>query len=227
MLSGIDVSNYQGQFNWAGRQPKPAFGFAKASEGISFADADFTWNWQQMGRLSILRAAYHYGHPNLSAQAQAEYFVTHVDHAGQLGADDVLALDLEENDGLPPAAVAAWAVQFCGEVEALTHKNCWVYTTHDYISGGYTAGLQGRPLWIASPGTAGQPGAIAPWPVWTVHQYASSPLDENVFNGTAAQWGALANMPTAKPPVKPPVPAPKPTITGVVVKYSDGSSKAL
>lgn len=227
MLSGIDVSNHQGQFNWAARTPKPAFGFAKASEGITFQDANFPWNWQQMAKLNVLRGAYHYGHPNISAQQQAEFFVTCVDHGGALGTNDVLALDLEENDGLAPAAVAAWAVQFCSEVQALTHKNTWVYSTRDYLASGYTAGLQSRPLWIASPGVAGSPGVIHPWAVWSCHQFASSTVDENVFNGTAATWAALANMPAAKPPVKAPPPPAKATITGVTVKYSDGTSKSL
>lgn len=209
MLYGRDVSNHQGKYNWAGLDPKPGFGFAKATEGTGFVDSFLPWNWGEMQRLGILRGAYHFAHPSEDADAQANLFVATVRKAGAIGVDDVLVLDLEDTDGLGPSAVAAWADDFTAAVEAATGKNVWVYTDHSFILNGCCAGLYDRPLWIASPGTAGEPGSVAPWAVWSCHQYGTdnAGVDEDVLNGDATVWKALANIPAARPPLYKTVPA--------------------
>lgn len=207
MLYGRDVSNHQGKYAWAGVSPKPDFGFAKATEGVGFVDSYLPWNWGEMQRLGILRGAYHYAHPNEPADAQAELFVSTVKKAGAIGANDVLVLDLEETDGLGPSAVSAWAQEFVREVAKLTNKNVWVYTDHSMIWNGCCAGLYDQPLWIAAPGTAGAPGSVSPWQVWSVQQYDTADVDLDVLNGTAATWGKLANLPTPPPVVYKTVPA--------------------
>jgi lysozyme len=201
VLNGRDVSNHQGKYDWTGVNPKPAFGFAKATEGLGFVDSYLPWNWGEMYRLGILRGAYHFGHPSQEADAQAQLFVNTVKKAGGIGVKDVLVLDLEVTDGLGPSAVAAWAVELCRKVEKLTGKNVWVYTDKSFIWNGCCAGLYDRPLWIAFPTVAGQPGPVGPWQVWTCHQYGEdkNAVDLDVFNGTADTWAKLANMPA--PPV--------------------------
>lgn len=233
MLYGRDVSNHQGKYDWAGVIPKPGFGFAKATEGVGFVDSYLPWNWGEMRRLGILRGAYHFGHPGEDAAAQAELFVNTVRKAGVLAADDVLVLDLEVTDGLGPSEVAAWAVQFCDHVDSLTGKNTWVYTDRSFIWNGCCAGLYARPLWIASPGNAGAPGSVAPWPVWSVQQYGadSSGVDVDVLNGDASVWSKLANA-TVKPPVYKIVPAKhicdgKQTMTELVKLLGAGASTLL
>lgn len=196
MISGVDVSNFQGNYNWTDED----FGFAKATEGTFFRDPFLAHNWSGMGQKGILRGAYHFGHPGTSAKDQAAFFVATV-QAHTLGVDDVLCLDLEVTDGCSAAQVAKWAVTFCTEVEKRTGKNCWVYTNHAFINEGCCAGLFSRPLWIADPSAPrGAPGSVHPWPVWVAHQYgAKSGVDVDVLNGDAGVWRQLANLVQAPP----------------------------
>lgn len=197
MIHGVDVSNNNGLHVWGSE----AFGFAKATEGTFFKDPLFAGNWSGMASKSILRGAYHFGHPGNSADAQAAFFVAAV-RAHGLDANDVLVLDLEVTDGQPPAKVAAWAVEFCEAVERSTGKNVWVYTDHAFISDGCCTGLFTHPLWIADPSAPeGKPRDVHPWPVWVLHQYGSvRGTDVDVLNGDAAVWRQLVNLvrPSAK-----------------------------
>jgi len=194
MIHGVDVSRWQGAYPWnSGEQ----FGIAKATEGTFYKDDEFGHNWDTMFSKKILRGAYHFGHPGTSAVAQADYFVEYVRQHG-LTVNDALALDLEVNDGLNPAAVAAWAVAFVKRVEATTKKNVFVYTDGAFIANGSCSGLTASPLWIANPSAAG-PGQvsvpIAPWPVWAIHQYGSAGgIDRDVLNGDAQVWEQLVNL---------------------------------
>jgi GH25 family lysozyme M1 (1,4-beta-N-acetylmuramidase) len=195
MIHGVDVSHWNGAYPWnSGEQ----FGIAKATEGTFYKDDQFMHNWQTMHAKGILRGAYHFGHPGTSAVAQADYFVAYVKSFGLLP-NDVLALDLEVNDGLAPAKVAAWAVQFVKQVEKLTGKNVWVYTDGAFVANGSCSGLATSPLWIANPsGTAGHVTvSIGAWPVWAVQQYAfgtGGKPDLDVLNGDAQVWEQLANL---------------------------------
>jgi lysozyme len=197
MISGSDVSVFQGAFQWTDE----AFGFAKATEGAFLQDPMFAHNFSAMKAKGIRRGAYHFGHPSTSAAAQAAFFVGFVKAQG-LGQWDALALDLEVADGLPASEVAEWAVSFCNAVEKATGKNVWVYTNHAFISGGYCDGLYKHPLWIADPSTpAGHPGSVAPWAIWVAHQYAwgatgSGQPDRDVLNGDTAVWDQLVNLTT-------------------------------
>ena len=190
MLWGRDVSNYQGNYDW--NSVISDFGFCKATEGNNYQDPYFPHNWNTMWHLQILRGAYHFGHPGTDPVAQAMYFITYVRQHGLL-AGNALALDLEVNDGRSSSAVAAWAVKFCNEVLALTgRKNIYIYVNHSYITEGYCRGLYGFPLWVASYTTAGNPGSISPWSVWSIQQYTDTPIDMDVFNGDVTMWNKLA-----------------------------------
>jgi lysozyme len=199
MLHGHDVSTYQGAYDWAAVKNTDAFGICKATEGTTITDNQLAHNWAGMKTSGLLRAAYHYGHPSVSPVAQAEYFTDAVKALG-LETDDALVLDLEDTDGLGPSAVAAWAQQFSAEVQKLTSKNCWVYCDHTFILNGCCAGLYGQPLWIASITTAGDPGDIRPWQVWSLQQYGTvNDVDVDVMDGDAAVWRALVNTPVPPP----------------------------
>lgn len=201
MLYGVDVSSFQGNYNWTNE----AFGFCKATEGTFYRDKYFGYNWNMMWSKKILRGAYHFAHPGTDPVAQAKYFVAYVKQHG-LTANDVLALDLEVSDCKTPSQVGSWAVSFVREVQALTGKNVWVYCSGSYASSAYTSGLRNQPLWIANPnGKAGAVSSYA-WGNWTAHQYSWQPVDKDVFNGTAATWSLLANV--VKPHSAPVKPAP-------------------
>ena len=61
----------------------------------------------------------------------------------------------------------------------------FVYTHYAFAREGHCDGLDVLPLWLAAPGyPKGDPLVPEPWLTWTIHQYANSPVDQNVFDGT-------------------------------------------
>src|SRR3989344_2579701 len=78
-VPGVDVSHWQGSINWqnvysAGQR----FSFAKATEGTSFTDSQFSTNMVNGKNAGMLMGAYHFARPdvNSDAAAEARYFVT-------------------------------------------------------------------------------------------------------------------------------------------------------
>ncbi|WP_285774657.1 GH25 family lysozyme [Microtetraspora sp. NBRC 13810] len=193
MLHGIDVSNWQGAVDWARHaRDGVAFGFAKASEGGTFTDKWFARNWAGMRENWMVCGAYHFARPDGSPAGQARHFLRVLRAAGGLQPGDLIALDLEADDGLPPARVAAFARRWCHIVEEFTGVRPLIYTYVNFARAGNCAGLEGHPLWIASPSSPrGDPVVPAPWQSWVIHQYANSPLDKNVFPGSRGELTSL------------------------------------
>ena len=190
---GIDVSNYAGEFDWAGTSGL-SFGICRASQGLGAAgtnspDPYLTWNWPRITEQGLVRGAYHFLDPRLDGAAQASYFVETVSAVG-LETTDMLWLD-NETAGTSPEAVAACARAFMARLTSLRPDNpCGVYSFWDFITTGNCAGLGRYPLWLAIYQSA-TPGAPAPWSAWTFWQYGgTSNYDSDVFNGSAADLSA-------------------------------------
>src|ERR1043166_3307070 len=64
---GVDVSSYQGgSVNWASAKAGGgSFAWAKAAEGLTVNDADFTINEANAKAAGVLIGAYHFSHPEL------------------------------------------------------------------------------------------------------------------------------------------------------------------
>jgi lysozyme len=186
---GIDVSNFAGQFDWAGTSGL-SFGICRASQGLGAAgtnspDPFLPWNWPRIKAKGLARGAYHFMDPSLPGAAQASYFVEKVGAVG-LETTDMLWLD-NETAGSSPAAVAACARDFMATLKSLRpHNPCGVYSFFDFITSGNCAGLGSYPLWLAIFQSV-TPTAPAPWNAWTLWQSGgTSTHDNDVFNGTAA-----------------------------------------
>src|SRR5215472_1429722 len=96
--NGIDISNHQPQFDWAAWNGHIQFASVKATEGLTFQDAWFGYNWGWMEKIGVFRFAYHYAHPNLDPVKQAKFLVDYVKLHG-LKRHDNFVLDLEETGG--------------------------------------------------------------------------------------------------------------------------------
>ncbi|MEV5888803.1 glycoside hydrolase family 25 protein [Nonomuraea fuscirosea] len=193
VLQGIDVSNWQGTVDWAGHaEAGVAFAFAKATEGGDYTDKWFARNWNGMRESWIVCGAYHFARPKGDPVEQARHFLNVIRSAGGLRRGDLIALDLEDDDGLRPERVARHARRWCHHVERHTGVRPFIYTFQAFAHGGNCAGLAEYPLWIASPHSPrGRPPVPRPWRDWTIHQYASSPVDRNVFHGTRQELTRL------------------------------------
>lgn len=197
---GLDVSGYQGQFNWAEavkKSPGLAFGIYRLTQGlghdVNSPDPDARWNCEQIRAQRLHHGAYHFADPTLSGEAQAQYFVSIHAEIG-LGTTDMLWYDNETakvgNTVVSPAAVSAVGVAFMRELDKLApHNPRGVYTFIDFARYGYCAGLEEYPLWLAFP-SAKAPQAPMPWTRWTFWQWGlRNGVDADAYNGTVAQLG--------------------------------------
>lgn len=98
---GIDVSSYQRTMDWQRAIDTGAkFAFCKASEGASWVDPTFAYNWQELRRLGLPHGAYHFFRP-AQALSQIELFVDTV----QPEEGERLVLDAENNGWLDKYAM--------------------------------------------------------------------------------------------------------------------------
>jgi lysozyme len=193
-LPGIDVSHWQGLINWdAVRNAGIRFAFAKATEGTGFVDSRFSRNLSEMRRVGIVRGAYHFGHPNVSAAAQAQHFVNVVRNAngGTVRGVLQLCLDLEVTDGRTPAQVWAWTQNFIAEVQRLTGRPGIIYTSPSFWTtrvGNPTSNLN-CPLWIAHWGVS-SPTVPRAWSGvgWAFWQYTSTGRVSGVNGNVDRDW---------------------------------------
>lgn len=193
ILRGCDVSSYQGEpgqwkaaagdFDWCGVK------FTELHGTSAYLNPDAHADWSWLGQNGKLRVAYAFGHPSSSSAATARLLANSVTDAG-LTDDDAIALDLEVTDGLAPAAVNLWAASVLRELERLLSRHAICYTFIDFARAGNCASLGAYHLWLADPSSpAGQPRVPAPWKDWTLHQYATSPIDRDV-----ARFASLEDM---------------------------------
>lgn len=152
-LPGIDVSNHQQAVDWpAVAASGQRFAFAKASEGVSYADPWFAGNWRDIAAAGIQRGAYHYALPSQnSAEREAAWFVSIVLGNG-LGPGDMLALDMEDPDVEAGAGLLDWTLRWLRAVETATGVRPVLYSGLWYLGphGLVTSALSGYPLWLAA-----------------------------------------------------------------------------
>lgn len=213
---GIDVSNYQGRFNWSAAATAEAkagrplvFGLCRATQGLGGSgtnspDPHLAWNWQQIHAHGLYRGAYHFLNPALSGGGQAEYFVRTLEgQSGGVAGTDILILDHE----VKHAGAAATAQAFMHElVTLMPHNPRAVYINLDMARTGYGAGLGSYPLHIAAYQNSAPSLKGTPWGAWHLWQFGDSPWDLDAYNGTAGdlkKWISSYGGPAA--PVSAPV----------------------
>ena len=179
-VSGPDVASYQhpggAPIDWAAVQAGgSSFAVIKATEGTTYTNPYFGADWSAARNAGLVRGAYHYGRPgNSAAAAQARAFVAVVGTTREQGALAPV-LDLEDDGGLSPAALATWAHSFLVTVEQLTGRLPMLYT---YPSFWHTAmadntGFGAYPLWLASYRSS-PPPTLPGWAQWTLWQHTDA-----------------------------------------------------
>lgn len=203
LLSGIDVSIFQGAIDWAAvaSRSNTSFVSIKATEGTDFHDPNFKENWAGAHSAGLFRTAYHFAHPSADAVAQADFFCGAVAAAGGWANSSTLQLmlDLEDADKQSPAAVWAWTQAFAARVRAITGRPIIIYTGYYFWRDqvGDPADNLDAPLWIA----AYIPKPLIPraWPAWTFWQHndngdipgINARTDVDYFNGERAELERL------------------------------------
>lgn len=206
---GIDVAWPQGaRYNWGQWAGEISFGMAKATEGTTLIDPDLEDNWDAMWWLRpdhrLPRFAYHFFHASQDAESQAEHLVATVKARGLLPGDnfvwDFEATDPDSglNDDVAPDLAARRAVTGLQAVNRLAPGHRVLpYMDYSFAAAGHGQGMQSWFLWLASYGVS-VPAVPAPWSAWTFWQKGDSPVDMDVFNGTAEQLLAFCRMPAKR-----------------------------
>jgi GH25 family lysozyme M1 (1,4-beta-N-acetylmuramidase) len=186
---GLDVSNFQGMFNWSATRGL-SFGVFRLTEGLGGAgtnspDPTAPHNHAGIAQRGLHRGAYHFLHPALDGAAQARYFADQYDRLG-LTDLDMMWLDNESDPGVGAARTAACARAFMAELSHLRpHQPRGVYTFINFATTGHNTGLGSYPLWLAFPNNTA-PVPPPPWARWTAWQWGiRNGVDRDAFNGTA------------------------------------------
>jgi len=190
----IDVSNHQGNIDWAKVKSAGKRGtFIKASEGTFFKDPFFQRNWEQAAHKELWRGAYHFARPGRgpSGADEAKFFCDYVLAFPQLPGD-MYVIDLEE--GPPEADLGAYMLNWCETVESRTGVKPLIYSATSMLRAWKLANrddLAAYGLWLAAPDADEFPKPPAKWKVtafWQHDWHGKVPgvlgdCDLDVFNG--------------------------------------------
>ena len=198
---GIDVASYQGNVDWNywWNQGK-RFTWVKATEGTGYTNPYFAQQYNGSYNRGFIRGSYHFALPDRSSGAtQATYFG---DHGGGWSGDGKTlpgALDIEWNPygatcyGKSQAGMASWIRDFSNTYKTRWNKYPIIYTATSWWSQcvGNNSFSSTNPLWVAR--YASTVGTLPyNWTYYTVWQYSSSPIDQDVFNGDYSRLQVFA-----------------------------------
>ncbi|HLX50051.1 MAG TPA: GH25 family lysozyme [Streptosporangiaceae bacterium] len=206
ITSGIDISAYQGNINWANVAPYVGFVYAKATEGTYYTNPDFYNQYEGPYNYGVIRGAYHFANPsNSQGNTQADYFSS---HGGGWSGDGLTlpgALDIEYNPygsecyGLTQSQMVNWIWNFVNEYAYRWHAYPVIYSTTDWwttCTGNYGGFGAYDPLWIANYSASNGGPLPNGWSVYSFWQYSDSgslPGDQDVWNGSYSRLQVLAD----------------------------------
>ena len=200
-VQGIDVSHYQSRINWdTVAAQNIQFAFVKATEGATFYDSIFCYNWEQIKRVGMKRGAYHFFRPTIPAKIQAENFIQAV-HMGY--GDLPPVLDVETLDGVSKKALLSSLKEWIHLIEIEYEIRPIIYTNVRFYNKYLAGHFSDYPLWIARFNNR-QP-RLADGKEWHFWQYGNrgqlkgihGNVDFNVFYGHLLQLEALCLAPNA------------------------------
>ena len=198
-IRGVDVSAYQGEIDWATLSSQNIdFAFIKATEGSSFVDSKFAYNFAEAQKHGISVGAYHFFSYESAGKTQAENFIRNVTpFEGMLPP----VIDLEfygGNDKNPPKRedVTPELKDFISEIEAYYGLRPIIYVTEKsyrlYLSGDY----EEYDIWIRNVLTKPTLSDGREWTFWQVtsneildgYNGKERFIDVNVFCGTDEEF---------------------------------------
>lgn len=224
-VSGIDISHYNGNINWAKVAASSVkFTGIKASDGLSDPDKMFVQNMAGAKGVGLLRMPYHFLRPYSDAVAQAQVFckilgsdpgelptMVDVEEAPVTGESDTWTRLTSQ------AARLAIVTNFINEVIRQLGRAPVLYSRASYFAQmfGNGSGLAqtGCAWWPAQYSTAGStvsqipdaPHIPAGWNQWTFWQYdgagkcdgIAGQVDRDIFNGDLTALQAFAAATTS------------------------------
>ena len=120
---GCDIASYQRNVNWQKYVANgQKFVFIKATEGTNYVNPYFASAWAGSKEVGVQRGSYHFARPDLNRpEAEVAWFLQ---HAQPLGADDLLALDMEDGSG----NLLDWTLRFQSAIAERTGRKAYFYS---------------------------------------------------------------------------------------------------
>ena len=212
-IKGVDVSSYQGEIDWnVLSSQKISFAFIKATEGSSFVDKYFAYNFQEAQKTSLSVGAYHFFSYDSEGKTQAENFInTVIPFEGMLPP----VIDLEfygDKEKNPPdrADVEKQLKVMLVLLEEHYNQKPIIYATEKsyelYLSNDYKE----YDIWIRN--VISKP-KLSDNRMWTFWQYTNRErfegyngkekyIDVNIFNGSSEEYSAYLDNNTYKTPAR-------------------------
>lgn len=192
-LHGIDVSRHQRDIDWEAvskmshKDVSFSFAFIKASEGRTVVDDYFKENWREAKDAGLLRGAYHFYRPHLTADEQASLFFRMVPKLEK--GDLPPVLDIEMRGSCPPARLKKNLKRWLVLVEKKYGMTPILYTNYGFFKS-YLTGSEFKkyPLWIAHYKTPDLNYKMEDWHFWQHSDRGRvngirGTVDFNVFKG--------------------------------------------
>lgn len=192
-LHGIDVSRHQRDIDWDAvskmrhRDVSLQFAFIKASEGRTVVDEYFKENWKEAKEAGLLRGAYHFYRPHLTADEQAALFFRQVPKLEK--GDLPPVLDIEMKGSCPPARLKKNLKRWLVLVENKYGMTPILYTNYGFYKQ-YLTGKEFKKytLWVAHYRTPDLNYKMSSWHFWQHSDRGRvngirGTVDFNVFNG--------------------------------------------
>jgi len=191
-IHGIDVSRHQRDIDWEAvsnmfdDQIGVSFAFIKATEGRTVGDDYFDYNWKQCKKNNILRGAYHFFRPHLTAEEQANFFFSKV----KLAREDLPpVLDIEIKGSASPAVLKSKVKRWLVLTERHYGITPIIYTNYFFYKN-YFSGkeFEKYPFWIAHYQTLDLNEKTTTWNFWQHNEKGKvngirGGVDFNVFKG--------------------------------------------
>ena len=199
-IHGIDVSSYQGKIDWKKVKEmredelRIRFAFIKATEGLMHVDPYFQRNWREAPKAGVICGAYHYFKPAKSGLWQAKFFLQ---NGKPEKGDFPPVVDVEELNGVSPAAMRAELKAFVKHIEKQTGIKPIIYTGISFFNDYLKEDFSDYPLWIAhyyKPEL--KVSKETQWKFWQHSDIATidginHATDMNVFNGDSSTFESL------------------------------------
>lgn len=190
---GLDCSHWQGEIDWQNVEDKYKFAIIKATEGTTFKDPKFDFNWFEAKEADKKVGAYHFFRPGIDPEGQASYFFEAV---GELSNGDIIPwLDVEVNqsnsnrgEAIPYSQILTEVWRCLIECKTLFRSEIGIYTGSWFWSK-MPVGTMPFPLWVAHwKNEVGNPQIPHGWEEFQIHQYTSKGQVSGINGNVDLNW---------------------------------------
>lgn len=196
-IRGVDVSHYQGDIDWKLiKKQNISFAFIKATEGVSYVDEKFDYNWKHANKAFIKRGAYHFFSFVSDPVDQAKHFIDTVPKSKN-ALPPVVDFETYGPYVNNPPSSDYLVPRLRTYIDIVEHKYkvqpiiyCNKYCYNKYIRGNFD-----NPIWLANPS---MPPRLPDNRQWSFLQYSFwgelegyngiKHIDLNVYYGTKKQF---------------------------------------